>query len=165
MQRYLTVVRHAKSSWKESGSSDFDRGLNARGERDLLRIEELFAELPGAPDVLLASPAVRARQTVAGILAGCPGWAARVRYEARLYNASVHEVLEVVGDVSAAALHVMVVGHNPSLADVVSTLLPDGVGKLPTLGVVCLESDAVTWDTLSLAAARLHAFTYPKVLA
>lgn len=165
MRRYLTVVRHAKSSWKASGVSDFERGLNARGERDLHRIAELFAELPDAPDVLLASPAVRARRTTAGILAAYPAWADRVTYEDRLYGASVREVLDVVAAVPVTAMHVMVVGHNPSLGDVVSALLPGGIGNLPTLGVVCLESDAVTWDTLPLAVSRLHTFTYPKALA
>ena len=30
----LIVVRHAKSSWSDSGVSDFDRPLNERGKRD-----------------------------------------------------------------------------------------------------------------------------------
>ena len=34
MLRHLTLLRHAKSSWQESGVSDHDRPLSQRGLRD-----------------------------------------------------------------------------------------------------------------------------------
>ena len=164
MERYLTLVRHAKSSWKEDGALDFDRSLSARGERDLERIAELFAGLPTPPGVLLASPARRARLTVGGIVHTFPSWSGCVRYEECLYDADIPDVLSAVGEVPGSVCHVMVVGHNPTLADLASALLPRPLGRLPTLGVVCIESEAVTWDTLQAAPARLRAFAYPKGL-
>ena len=35
--KLLTLIRHAKSSWKDAELSDFERPLNARGERDANR--------------------------------------------------------------------------------------------------------------------------------
>ena len=61
--KLLSLVRHAKSSWKDPDLSDFDRPLNKRGERDAPRMGRRFASVEPPPDLLLASPARRAART------------------------------------------------------------------------------------------------------
>jgi phosphohistidine phosphatase len=61
--KLLFIARHAKSSWSNLFSSDFDRGLNARGKRDLKIIKELLATQHACPDIILASPAKRTKKT------------------------------------------------------------------------------------------------------
>ena len=40
----LLLMRHAKSSWKESELDDHDRGLSGRGKKDAPRMGELLQE-------------------------------------------------------------------------------------------------------------------------
>ena len=39
------IVRHAKSSWSDSSTSDYNRPLNARGFRDAPVMAERFKKL------------------------------------------------------------------------------------------------------------------------
>ena len=59
----LTLVRHAKSSWDNPALADFDRPLNARGERDAPRMAQHVRRALGIPDRIVSSPALRALTT------------------------------------------------------------------------------------------------------
>src|SRR5271154_7075911 len=112
--RRLLLLRHAKAI-HPTGRDDFDRELIDRGRRDAERIGAFIAEIGMIPDLVVDSGAARTRATAAIVLAG---WAAPVesRPDPRLYEATRGAVLEVVRGLDDAAAHVMLVGHNPSVA-------------------------------------------------
>ena len=58
--KVLTIVRHAKSSWKDTSLSDRDRPLNRRGERDAPEMGRRIHEYGIRPSQIVSSPAVRA---------------------------------------------------------------------------------------------------------
>ena len=57
----LYLVRHAKSSWDDPGMPDRDRPLEERGERDAAKMGERWSRRHVKPQLILSSPAVRAR--------------------------------------------------------------------------------------------------------
>jgi len=63
----IYLARHAKSSWDMSFvlnlSSDFDRPLNKRGESDAVKVGNEMKKRLWQPDVIISSPAKRAKQT------------------------------------------------------------------------------------------------------
>ena len=59
----LLVLRHAKSSWKNSQMSDHERPLNKRGRRDAPRMGRLLGEEGLVPDLIVSSTAERALET------------------------------------------------------------------------------------------------------
>ena len=59
----LYVLRHAKSSWENSELADFDRPLNDRGKTTAPFMGKVMKKNELAPDLILSSPAVRARET------------------------------------------------------------------------------------------------------
>jgi phosphohistidine phosphatase len=59
----LILLRHAKSSWKEPTLDDFDRPLNKRGRENVPLMGQRLAAKGECPDVILSSPAKRARST------------------------------------------------------------------------------------------------------
>jgi phosphohistidine phosphatase len=59
----LYLVRHAKSSWKQPELSDFERPLNKRGKNDAPFMGRLLSDKGINPDLLISSPAKRARIT------------------------------------------------------------------------------------------------------
>ena len=83
----LILVRHAKSSWKEPYTSDFDRPLNGRGKKDAPVMAERLAEAGAAPDIIVTSPARRARKTARIIARGLDYPRKNVREEPRIYEA------------------------------------------------------------------------------
>jgi phosphohistidine phosphatase len=143
----LLLVRHAKSSWDQSGVSDHDRPLNHRGRRDAPDMGRRLAARGVAPDVILSSSAVRAR-TTAELIAEALGFGAdRVGIDERLYAASVDEVLTVIGELGDDVSTAMVVGHNPETASLAHRF-SDEIGEMPTCAVAEFTFDVDSWDEL-----------------
>ena len=64
----IYLVRHAKSSWKDPSLADFDRPLNKRGKNDLVIMGELMNQKKIKLELILSSPAKRAKKTAIGII-------------------------------------------------------------------------------------------------
>jgi phosphohistidine phosphatase len=116
----LYLLRHADAgdpmAW---AGDDAQRPLSAKGKRQARRLGAMLADLGWKPDVILTSPKVRAAQT-----ARIVGRAVDVEPtdEARL--ASAFELGDV-GSMLAAhadARRVVLVGHDPDVSSVASTL-------------------------------------------
>ena len=60
----LHLLRHAKSSWKDPGLDDHDRPLSRRGRETARGIAAYLRRAKIAPDLVICSTAVRARQTL-----------------------------------------------------------------------------------------------------
>ncbi|WP_055694837.1 SixA phosphatase family protein [Streptomyces prasinopilosus] len=166
--RRLVVLRHAKSARPE-GVPDRDRPLAARGERDAPAAGRALAAAVGPPGLVLCSTAVRARRTWE--LAAAE-WDAPppVRYESRLYAAGVPGLLAVVREVPAEVGTLLLVGHNPGLADLVLALAGDGADdlldrvrtKFPTSAVAVLTWHGTAWSDLAPGTALLTSVTVPR---
>lgn len=161
--RTLVVMRHGKSSWK-TNDADIDRPLSSRGTRDAVVAGQQLARL--AVDVVLVSPATRAQQTWQSLQMGgltCSD----VRTTDALYHAWTPEVLEVVKALPADARTVLVVGHEPTLSDLILTLsgpspfTPAIRDKYPTSAVAVLVHEG-GWDDLAPGASHLAAFEVPR---
>ena len=128
----LTIIRHAKSSWDEPGTRDFDRTLNSRGQSDAPRIAGRMREAGIEPDCVITSPAVRALETTNILLAGLGLPPGQVRREPRIYEASLATLQSVVEDTPDACKHLMLVGHNPGLEALCNYTQPGSVSRLTT---------------------------------
>ena len=62
--RVLYLLRHAKSSWSDDRLDDHDRPLAKRGDDAVVRLRRYVAATGIAPDLVLCSTAVRAKQTL-----------------------------------------------------------------------------------------------------
>ncbi|NKQ56878.1 histidine phosphatase family protein [Amycolatopsis sp. K13G38] len=116
----LIVLRHAKSDWT-GNVPDFDRPLAGRGRRDAPAAGRWLADNAGAIDLVVCSPAKRARQTWKRVAAELPSQP-EVRFEPRLYDEGVGALLDVLLDVPAGPKTVLFVGHNPDLSMLVERL-------------------------------------------
>jgi len=64
------------------------------------------------PDLIISSPAERARTTSELVVQG-GDLAADINFEERIYEASPHTLLQVVSDLNDDLETVLLVGHNP----------------------------------------------------
>lgn len=158
MRRQLIVLRHAKSAWPD-GVADHERPLAGRGRREApLAGRRLRVHAPGI-DLVVCSPAVRARQTwerVAGELDPVPP----VQVDERVYEASARELLAVARDSPPAARTVLVIGHNPGLEDLVETLT--GVACTLRTSSIAVLSGSGDWTGIGAGWARLDALETPR---
>jgi phosphohistidine phosphatase len=161
---WLTLVRHAKSSWRFDGMDDFHRPLNKRGLRDAVRMPRHVVSRVPPPDRVLCSDAVRAVQTCQA-LADAYGLAAdAVVLDHQLYLAGVRGLLEALARHGGGATHLMLVGHNPGLTELYNHLVGTPLDNLPTFAVAHLELDAVTWERLRPGCGRGARVLMPKEL-
>ena len=111
--KVLTIVRHAKSSWKDTGLSDRKRPLNKRGERDAPDMGRRIHEHGIRPSLIITSPAKRAWAT-AKIIAHEINYPLEfLQREDRLYLASLDEILDTIVAQDNGFNNLMIVGHNP----------------------------------------------------
>jgi phosphohistidine phosphatase len=166
----LLVLRHAKSSWADAGTPDHERPLNARGLRDAPRMGWHLAEAEPRPDRVLCSTALRARQTLEAVQDALPD-PPPVAFEPELYLAPAGRLLARLQRLGPGDETVLLVGHNPGLADLVHALAGDGRAeargrlaeglKTATLAVLRFEGP---WARLAPGGARLEALVRPKDL-
>lgn len=155
--RFLTLVRHAKSSWNNEGQSDHDRVLNERGRKDAPVMAQRLVDQNCIPDFILISTANRARQT-AGFLIDAFGLSAeQVQFDRQLYLASPNAILNAVSGTNNEHNHVMVVAHNPGLEQLCNELARQELPPMPTLAVRHFSYQ-------SYADAELIFNDYPKKL-
>ncbi len=161
----LTIVRHAKSSWKHPELSDRERPLNNRGERDAPIMARRVAEAGIRPSQIISSPAVRA-WTTAKIFAKELGYPQEfLQREDSLYLASLDNLLDVVATQDAGFNHLMLFGHNPGLTDFVNYLVPGLTNNLPTSGVVSVGMEREDWMLYDRPSTELILHDFPKKAA
>ncbi|MEH6577267.1 MAG: histidine phosphatase family protein [Amphritea sp.] len=159
----LTLVRHAKSSWKDPLLSDFDRPLNSRGKQDLPLMAERIVEFGLEPDLLLSSGAVRAITTAEQIARSADYPEQRIIEVPELCGAGVETLLNILQGQSDHYRHIMVVGHNPTLESLGFYLTHEAIDKLPTCGIMHIPLSITSWDELSESCGTLERFDAPKM--
>lgn len=158
----LLLLRHAKSSWKVADQPDFERPLNGRGERAAPLMGRHLRRQKVEPDLILCSPAERARQTAA-LFAEAAKLAAELRYDERIYEASALRLLEVVTQADEAADTVLLVGHNPGLEELI-LLLTGETRLMPTAALAKIDLAADKWSKVKEQTGRLDWVVKPKDL-
>ena len=134
----ITLLRHAKSSWKNPDLSDFDRPLNARGKNDAPMMGRICSERLPVPDLILLSPAERTRLTVEALITAWNPGEVPVFKTDMLYLAGLEEWIETVSEYENEAGHLLVCGHQPGIGSFARWLIPGFSAEIPTAGVVSI---------------------------
>jgi len=98
----LTILRHAKSSWKDSSLSDRDRPLNKRGKRDAPIMALRIHQSGIRPSLILSSPAVRAWKTAKIVAQEISYPNEFLQRDERLYHAGVRRIIDVLSEQDVA---------------------------------------------------------------
>ncbi|SFX01684.1 SixA phosphatase family protein [Marinospirillum alkaliphilum] len=163
--KYLTLIRHAKSSWKEAGLCDFDRPLNKRGQRDLPGLAERASHHLPRPDRLLFSPALRTSLTREPLVRAWQLQDDQCLAAPQAYEATAETLLQLLQDTPDAINHLVLVGHNPGLSDLTALISGQPMDYFPTSAFAHLSLDLEHWSTLTAGCGKLLQFDYPKLHA
>lgn len=149
--RRLILTRHAKSAWDDPTLEDFDRPLNDRGRRAARALGDFMASRGYEPEEVICSPARRTRETWERI-AGAPlEVRPALRFEERMFHATPDVLLEVLK--SATAPTVMMLGHNPGIAEFAARLpanppLDPDFRRFPTAATLVVDFQIDDWADL-----------------
>jgi phosphohistidine phosphatase len=157
----LLLFRHAKSSWDKAELADHDRPLNHRGQRDAPKMGKLMRENGLLPDLILCSSAVRARQTLE-LASEALAYHGEIEFRNDLYAFEPGAYLRAIHDIPPENKLVMIVGHNPSIEELISGLTGESL-SIPTCALAEIDLALENWKQISFGMrAKLKNLWLPK---
>jgi phosphohistidine phosphatase len=160
--RILYLLRHAKSSWNEPSLRDFDRPLKKRGRETAERTGMRLAEEKLNNPVVICSPAVRTRET-AEIVLKSANLQVEQRFDERIYDASLRELVQVVSEIPDEKEAAIMIGHNPGFEELLAFLSGEH-RRMPTCALAKIEFGDVSWKDVRAGVGSLEWFIAPKEL-
>ena len=158
----LMLLRHAKSSWRDPAIADFDRPLNDRGRKAAELIGKFIASQNVNIDLVISSPAVRARQTIDLVLRAAKR-SPEMRFDQRVYEASPTLLLEITSQIEDDRKSVLLVGHNPGMEELLALLV--GVEQhMPTASLAKVVLSSKKWDKIMGEKGVLESFVRAREL-
>ncbi|MDX1687314.1 MAG: histidine phosphatase family protein [Candidatus Promineifilaceae bacterium] len=142
----LLILRHGKSSWANLYLADHDRPLKARGKRDAPRMGRLLKEEELTPDLIISSTAERALATAELAALACD-YEGEIETTRDFYHAAPEAYLERLQELPDEIERVMVVGHNPGLAELVAELTGEAE-RFPTAALAQVALPIERWGQL-----------------
>lgn len=156
----LYILRHAKSSWDNPDLADFDRPLNSRGLNAARFMGELIFKRNLQPQVIVSSPAKRAKQT-AVFVKEIAEIKSPIIFDEKIYEASSRTLFNLVLEFDDKYESVLLVGHNPGLEDLVRILTRQTV-VLPTAALSKISLGIESWAKISVGCGNLDFLIRPK---
>ena len=159
----VLLFRHGKSDWHADYSHDHERPLAARGRRAARAMGRWLTETGPAPDYVVCSTAVRARQTFSH--AEKSGhWGVSAEYERRLYGAMPMDLLECIRGTHDDCTVLMLVGHQPTWSETTALLAQVPVMHFPTATMARVDLRIGCWLDAEFGCGSLAWLQRPKQL-
>lgn len=161
----IYLIRHAKSSWKNyPGIEDFDRPLNERGEKEAVWTAKRLKQSGAHPEILISSPAVRARSTAQVIAKHIKYPPKKIIFEPAIYESGLREIVNIIKNIDEKYSRAAIFGHNPSMSSVLNYLSSRELGEMPTAAMACLEFEVDTWQKMARKKGKVVFFESPDHL-
>ncbi|MDD5406620.1 MAG: histidine phosphatase family protein [Sulfurovaceae bacterium] len=159
----IYFIRHAKSDWSKENIADLDRGLTKRGSKDLKSMSSYLLKKKIKPDLILSSPALRAKKTAKKISKKIK-YNKDIKYMDELYMPDPKTILDILSDQKNKNKNIFLVNHNPALTDLANMLADEKIDNIPTLGIVAIKFDIKKWEDIKDHKGNIDFFVYPKLL-
>lgn len=157
----VCFIRHAKSSWDQAGLSDIDRPLNIRGKTTAPIMAKILADKDITPDLIISSPAKRARQTAKAFRKQYGMSKSDTQFEPSIYGGDEQNIFDILRKVDNSRETVFVFGHNPTMNYLAALFSEDHI-HVPTCGIMVVKLNITDWKSLQPDHKGLQVFIYPK---
>lgn len=165
--KQILLMRHAKSDWDHPGLKDYDRPLSKRGMNDAPVMGGYLQKIEHKPDLLISSPATRARQTTELVAKDAGLNEGQISWNKDMYYGGVTDYIQAIQGASEEVSRLMLVGHNPLMEHTVSLLAGSDqelLVRMPTAALVCLDVHALKWSAIKPGHCTFKWMMIPKVL-
>ena len=158
----LILMRHGKSDWTDDALNDFDRTLNERGIKAASKMGEVLKSKNIVPDLILSSPAVRAK-TTAELFAKAVGYQKEINLIDDFYFGEDESIVQEAKKTDNLVQTLMIVGHNPIMEEITSRLVVENeyvVFKTATIVVFSVPINK--WSGLKNEICEIEMVLNPK---
>ena len=157
----LYLVRHAKSSWANAQTGDFDRPLNERGLQSAPLMAALLKEKKVIPELIITSPANRAL-TTAEIFCDILEYPKElIQQRVEIYEGGTGNLLNIVQQLPDSSKTVLLFGHNPTMTDFSNLLTGNHIDNMVTCGVVRIDMAVKSWKDAARHTGKLVWYKFP----
>lgn len=154
----IYIVRHAKSSWKYKGITDFDRPLKKCGILDAHLIAALLKKKIQRPDSFVSSGANRALHTAIIFSSEFNFPFANLKINKSLYSFSDGYLVKTIKALDDGFESVMIFSHNHGITDFVNSFGNKHIENVPTAGVVGITFNTKHWKSIKKGKTILTEF-------
>ncbi|MDJ0951152.1 MAG: histidine phosphatase family protein [Alphaproteobacteria bacterium] len=166
--RLIYLLRHAKAVAGRPARKDFDRPLSAAGRQAADKMAEYMRLADVEPDLVLCSPALRTRETLAAVQHAFAE-DAPIKFDRPLYMLGARGLLNRLKRTPDRVGSVLVVAHNPGVQALALALTGSGdsraqarmSAKFPPGALAILVGPGGAWAELAHAGCELHSFVSP----
>jgi phosphohistidine phosphatase len=162
--KFLTLIRHAKSSWEQADIDDMVRPLNPRGKESTILLGNWFRLQKIRPDAFITSPACRALHTAINLASWINFNKSRLDIDQTIYFGGTKAMAEKIAGLDDSIQEVFMVGHEPYLSELVTRFTGDELEKFPTCAAYRICWDLDSWEQISQHSGSKHTFITPKML-
>jgi len=143
--KFLTIIRHAKSSWENPDLDDIVRPLNERGKKSILVIGDYLKTRKIKPDLMIASPSTRTMQTAIGIAKILDYDDENIKINQDIYFGEQDDVVSIVKNIKDKYKDVFLFGHEPLLSSLIYHFTNEALDKFPTCAVYRIAFNTNDW--------------------
>lgn len=147
----LYILRHAEKDESNPEQYDYDVKLTLKGEEDSKLLGEKLKAKNILPDLIVSSPAIRARETAENV-SEIIGYTKSVMYNEVIYQAFLHEIIESITYTFDTVDSLMVVGHNPSLTALAITYA-GFKEEMDMASVIRIDFNCSSWTSIDKSNA------------
>lgn len=160
----LYIVRHSKAV-ELAEDSDFNRCLADSGIEKANKIADHLAQELDQVDLILSSPACRARETAAIFVDKLNYPSDKIILKQSLYHfGDINRALEIISRVEDDVETLMLFGHNPTFNMLSWHLCSTFREGMPTSSVVGINFKASTWEKAINKGGSLQTYLTRKLL-
>ncbi len=162
VMKKIYLIRHAKASDAEFGINDFERALSKKGKNDATFIAKRLKHFGISPDLIISSPAKRAK-TTAKIIAETLNYEKySINFQESLYDSSCQTYRYLLDSVDDSIKSLFIVAHNPTITETGEILSGAILTNMPTCSIVCIEFDVRSLKDIKENSGKILFFDYPK---
>ena len=143
----LILVRHAKSSLNQPLVSDHERILNQTGISEAKLIGQYLSNNKYTPCHIISSTAIRTIET-ANIIIKQLKFKNNIETQSLIYSDSFLKILNLINNIDNQYQCVMLVGHNPTITQLINHITNMRIDHMPTCGTGIIDFK-VTWDSIT----------------
>jgi phosphohistidine phosphatase len=160
----LIIIRHGKASLTSAvPGGDFNRPLIEHGIARTEKLIEFLKKNKEKADLIVSSPATRAKQTAEIIASGIKYPKENIRYELDIYAEHEERIFDILYQRSNEVSTLFLIGHNPTLTNFLNYWINPKVDMFKTSGAACLVFETDDWSEITRVACRLE-YLYPQSL-
>lgn len=157
--KHIYLIRHAKSRWNDDGLQDHERPLGKRGREQLEWMRKAIRPTGALEGPVFCSHAVRARETLQGLIRGGPRPA--IHGDRMLYTFDAQVLVDWLR-ARKDEDRMTLIGHNPALEELADYLCRESPGRFPTCAFMHISLRIKHWSELAENTGRLETFLRPR---